>query len=253
MYHLIRKILARKQRFNHTREAFPASINNPANSFIASKDKLPVPIGEKPPSYGAFWKENTGGLEWYTWMYNSRLDQHLAFQSWFNFISRLEPVTSVLELGCGLAVGYAEFFEDIHYVGTDISEKEIAWCKNNRTNPKHEYIACDFIKNDFRKVFDVVFSQGTIDNTYDMDGFIEAAVAASKRWIYLTAYRGFFPHLTEHQYSWNEDHGCYYNDISPIKAYQVLQSCGCTDIAVIPSYTGRENVKCETLLIARVD
>jgi SAM-dependent methyltransferase len=213
---------------------------------------LPAAIGQKPSTYGAFWKEHDGGLDWYTWMYNSRIDQHQCFQQWFQYVNHLEPVQSVLEFGCGFAVGYADFFKDIHYIGTDIAETAITWCKKNRQNKKHHYYAVDFITEKFEEKFDVVFSQGTIDNTYDINGFIKSAMTASRRWIYVTAYRGFFPDLQEHRYSWNEKQGCYYNDISPSQVYTLLKAEGCLDIAVVPSHTGRQDIPFETLIIARV-
>lgn len=213
---------------------------------------LPPANGQKPSTYGLFWKEHDGGLEWYTWMYNGRIDQHQCFQQWFDYINNSEPVLSVLELGCGFAVGYADFFEDIRYVGTDLAETAITWCKKNRHNEKHDYVAIDFITEKFDEKFDLVFSQGTIDNTYDINGFIKAAIAASRRWIFITAYRGFFPGLQEHRYSWNGQHGCYYNDISPHQVYKLLEAEGCSDITIVPSHTGRQDIPFETLIVARV-
>jgi hypothetical protein len=223
------------------------------NSVAETPDaSLPVSLGEKPPTYGVFWKEHDGGLEWYTWMYNSRIDQHQCFQEWFHYANSLESIRSVLECGCGFAVGYADFFKDIRYVGMDLAETAIAWCKKNRLNAKHDYVARDSIAENFDEKFDLVFSQGTIDNTYDINGFIKSAIAASRRWIFITAYRGFFPDLLEHRYSWNDQHGCFYNDISPYQVYKLLKAEGCSDINIVPSHTGRQDIPFETLIIARV-
>jgi SAM-dependent methyltransferase len=205
-----------------------------------------------PPRFGAFWKEHDGGLDWYTSMFEGRIDQHLVFQRWFDFVNRFEPISSVLELGCGLGVGYADFFKDFRYVGVDLADQLIDWCRENRRNPKHEYWKCDFITEQFEERFDLVFSQGTIDNTYDMDAFLRATVGASKNWIYITAYRGFFSELSEHEYEWCEDQGVYYNNISPHKVYQTLKQCGCRNIMILPSYTGREELPFETVIVARV-
>ena len=106
---------------------------------------------------------------------------------------------SVLEIGCGLAVGYAYFFKDLRYAGDDVTTQLIEWCRANRENSRHQYIANDFIADPPREKFDLVFSQGTIDNTYDMDAFLGAMVAATRRWIYVTAYRGIFSELTKHR------------------------------------------------------
>ena len=224
-----------------------------SEKITSATDKIidHIPTRPIPSDYGSFWKSHDGGLEWYTWMYDGRLDQHQLFEQWFQVVNYIDPIHSVLEFGCGLAVGYADFFKDIRYVGTDIAEQLISWCQTNRQYPNHDYVTCDFIQHRFEEKFDIVFSQGTIDNVYDMDAFLHAAVASSRRWIYITAYRGFFPELSDHIYTWSEKHGCNYNDISPKQAYQTLVDCGCQDIMILPSFTGRENISFETLIIAR--
>jgi SAM-dependent methyltransferase len=206
----------------------------------------------RPDEYGRVWKRHQGGLDWYTWMYQGRAEQHRCLQQWFAATTRREPIASVLEMGCGLGVGYADFFAQLRYVGADLSGKEIEWCRENRRNPRHEYVACDFIEAPFPERFDLVFSQGTIDNTYDMDAFLRAAVAASTRWVYVTAYRGFFPDLDEHVYRWNEGDGCYYNDLSAGRATATLRESGCREVAVVPSFTGRAEIPFETLILGRV-
>jgi SAM-dependent methyltransferase len=207
---------------------------------------------ERPGTYGSFWKRHDGGLPWYTWMYESRIDQHEAFRLWLEAIDAIRPVQSVAEFGCGLAVGYAELFAEREYVGIDIAESSVEWCRANRPNPRHEYWAGDFIRSEWPRQFDLVLSQGTIDNTYDMDEFLRSAAAASRQWLYITAYRGFFPSLLEHQYEWSADHGCCYNNISPSRAYRTLREFGCRDVAVMPSRTGRAAIPFETLIVARV-
>ncbi|MCH8149845.1 MAG: class I SAM-dependent methyltransferase [Planctomycetes bacterium] len=148
-----------------------------------------------------------------------------------------------------MAVGYADFFKDIRYVGVDIAPQLIDWCKSHRKNPRHDYWADDFIVKPPREKFDLVFSQGTIDNTHDMDALLRAAVAASNRWVYVTAYRGFFPELREHRITWCEEQGVFYNDLSPLQAQQTLEQCGCQNVTIFPSFTGRDNVAHETVII----
>jgi hypothetical protein len=206
----------------------------------------------RPDTYGTFWQRHDGGLPWYTAMYESRLDQHQVFAHWLEAVERLAPVRSVAEFGCGLAVGYADAFSDRDYVGIDIAEQCIEWCRANRRNPRHEYWAADFIQSEWPRRFDLVLSQGTIDNTYDMDAFLRSAVAASRQWLYITAYRGFFASLPEHEYQWSPEHGCYYNNLSPSRAHRTLRAAGCTDVAVVPSHTGRAAIPFETLIVARV-
>jgi hypothetical protein len=206
----------------------------------------------RPETYGSFWKRHDGGLPWYTWMYESRLDQHRAFAEWLRAADVIAPVGSVVEFGCGLAVGYAELFAERDYVGIDIAEQCVEWCRTNRDNPRHEYWTGDFIRPEWPRRFDLVLSQGTIDNTYDMDAFLRSAAAASRGWLYITAYRGFFAALQEHEYQWSADHGCYYNNLSPSRAYRTLRDSGCIDVAVLPSRTGRDEIPYETVIVARV-
>ncbi len=233
------KSLARKQ-FSRS----PAQ----RGALMTSSD-VPRATVDPPSNYGEFWKNHDGGLEWYTSMYESRLAQHSSFQNWFRFIDAAKPVQSVLEIGCGLAVGYADFFKDLRYAGVDVATQLIDWCRANRENSRHQYIADDFIADPPREKFDLVFSQGTIDNTYDMDAFLGAMVAATRRWIYVTAYRGFFPELTEHRLTWCKEQGVYYNDISPHQAYRTLEKSGCRNIMVFPAFTGQDNISHETVII----
>jgi len=211
-----------------------------------------------PPNYGDWWKQNEGGFEWYQWMYDSRKSAHDDF---LNFVKSLDStegvVESLLDVGCGLAVGYADadVFADRRYVGMDLSGKEAEWCRQNHPNQKHAYITGDVIQEQPEEKFDVVFSQGTIDNSYDMDAMLRAMVSCSKGWIYLTAYRGWFPDLPEHRYTWSEDTTCFYNDISPEIVREVLESLGCSNIEITPLDMGdREGnpIRYETRIVARV-
>lgn len=213
---------------------------------------VPAPIPEgKPENFGQCWNRKEANLEWYTWMYDSRIEQHRALQQWFQYVDRMKRIESVLEFGCGMAVGYADFLADRHYTGSDIAPHLIEWCNASRARPGHNYIACDFVKHQFDSKYDLVFSQGTIDNNYDMDEFLRAAVRASRRWVYVTAYRGYFAELTEHRREWRESDGVFYNDISPTRADTVLREAGCQEVAIFPSFTGRTEIPYETVIIAR--
>ena len=203
----------------------------------------------KPKNYGQFWKEHDGGLEWYTWMYESRKAVH---QDLLSFISSHSELQTVADFGCGLGVGYCDALADRRYVGFDLAHPAIAWCQENRPNKKHHYRSCDFIVEDADEKFDLVFSQGTIDNSYDIDEYLAAMVRWSQGWIYVTCYRGWFPELTDHQYSWNEEHGCSYNDLSPSRARQTLERLGCHSIEISTVATGNDSIPRETRIIAQV-
>lgn len=209
-----------------------------------------------PPNYGDWWKQNEGGLDWYQWMYDGRKAAHDDFLRFVKDLDSKEGrVASLFDVGCGLAVGYADAFADRRYVGMDISGKEAEWCRLNRINPAHVYISGDIIRDIPDEKFDVVFSQGTIDNSYDMDAMLKAMVACSNGWIYLTAYRGWFPDLPEHRYIWSEDTTCFYNDISPDEVRKTLEALGCTDIEIMPLDMGVRKgnpIRYETRIVARV-
>jgi SAM-dependent methyltransferase len=226
----------------------PTAASAPAPAAPAGD---PLPEG-KPADFGTCWNRPQANLDWYTWMYNGRIEQHRALQQWFTSVDRAERIESVLEFGCGLAVGYADFFRDRVYTGADLAPHLIDWCRANRPNPAHTYVACDFINHAFPTRYDLVMSQGTIDNTYDMDAFLRAAVRASRRWVFITAYRGFFADLPEHRLEWRAADGCYYNDLSPTRAAAALREAGASDVAVLPSFTGRAEIPFETMIVARV-
>ncbi len=213
-------------------------------------------IRYSPTNYGEWWKKNEGGLDWYQWMYDGR---KLAHEDFFTFVTMLdakgEKVESLLDVGCGLAVGYAETFAERRYVGMDLSGKETEWCRQNRKNSLHDYVSGDIIRYTGDEKFDIVFSQGTIDNSYDMDALLRAMVGCSNGWVYLTAYRGWFPELSEHRYTWSEATTCFYNDISPTVIRETLLSLGCTDIEITALDMGiREGnpIRFETRIVARV-
>ena len=207
----------------------------------------------RPWNYGLFWRTKPADLEWYTWMYEGRIKAHTDLNEWVHSIdNKGEPIEKIADFGCGLGVGYCDHFENKHYTGIDLSPNNIEWCKKHRKNPRHKYINVDFITERMDEKFDLVFSSGTIDNTYDIEEFLKSMVRNSKKWIYLTCYKGWFPELAEHKYSWNEEHGCYYNDISPRQVRHTLNNLGCKDILVQPIKTERKDITYETLIIARV-
>src|SRR5690606_21175283 len=102
-------------------------------------------------------------------------------------------IQSMADYGCALGIGYFDSFAAKTLYGIDLSQRNIDWCLKNRTNPKHTYLCQDFIESDLPEKVDLVFSQGTIDNSYDIDAFLAAMVRNSKRFIFATFYRGWFP------------------------------------------------------------
>jgi len=175
-------------------------------------------------SYGKTWQEKDGDeqVKWYDKMHKSHEVQHEDF---LKFLKIKEPET-VLEVGCG--TGYyptklKELFSEIKYTGTDISETAIKQCKENSS---FEFMAGDFLKIDFSKKFDLVFSHAVVDHVYDMDSFILKIINLSKKYSYITAYRGFFPELKKHKINWNNEDGSYYNDLSIPQIKKIFKENG---------------------------
>ena len=176
-------------------------------------------------------------------------------ENFHEFSNLFGKADSLLDIGCKYVKACAEIFSDHRYVGMCMVEEEAELYRQSSRGSIHDFIAGDIICTPIEEKFDVVFSQGTIDNSYDMDAMLRAMVSCSKGWIYLTAYRGWFPDLPEHRYTWSEDTTCFYNDISPEIVCEVLESLGCSNIEITPLDMGdREGnpIRYETRIVARV-
>ncbi|NNL68040.1 MAG: class I SAM-dependent methyltransferase, partial [Myxococcales bacterium] len=205
------------------------------------------------PGYGQWWSEDRGGLDWYTWMFESRAVVHADTLAWIrSHDGTADAIDSLADFGCGLGVGYAEALGDRRYVGFDLSERNVAWCRSHRDAPRHAWSDRDFICEAPEERFDLVMSSGTIDNAYDADAFLTAMVRASRRFVHLTCYRGWFPQLEEHRYRWSDEHHCFYNDLSPRRIAERLEALGCVEIRVEPLATGNPALPYETRVTARV-
>ena len=206
----------------------------------------------KPAGYGKFWQQQGGGYDWYLWMHNYRKLIHEDFFRWVaERDGASDSIESIADLGCGMGIGYCEQFTAKRYIGVDLAEKNVEWCRANRANQNHAYHAFDFLETPLVPQADVVTASGTIDNCYDVEVFLDSMLASARKWIYLTCYRGWFPELQEHQYHWNPEHGCFYNDISPHRVREFLQARGCTSIIVDRLRTGRSDIPYETRIIAK--
>lgn len=210
------------------------------------------PTRWRPRGFGRFWLEHEGGLPWYEWMYGTRRAMHEALVAWVGAPERSASIASIADFGCGVGVGYCDAFEGRRYVGFDLAPQNVEWCREHRSNPRHEYHCVDFVAEPLRERYDLVFSSGTIDNGWDADAYLRAMVRASRGWVQLTCYRGWFPELSEHRYAYNPDHACFYNDLSPARIRRTLVALGCTEITVEPVPTGNHAIPFETWVAARV-
>jgi len=176
-------------------------------------------------SYGKTWQEKEGGeqIDWYNRMHESHKIQH---QDFVRYIKTRNNLETALEVGCGTGVypiKLKELFANIKYTGTDISETAIKQCKKNSP---FEFFAADFIKLNISRKFDCVFSHAVVDHVYDMDEFVTKIVNSTKKYAYITAYRGFFPDLKKHKMNWNDADGSYYNDFSIIQIKKKFKEIG---------------------------
>ncbi len=208
----------------------------------------------RPEQYGQWWKTQAGGPEWYGWMYEGRKKMHEDLLEWIHGREKEgERIQSIADLGCGLGVGYAEAFAMKRYVGFDLSERNVQWCQEHRRNELHAYRCLDFGVESLGESFDLVFSSGTLDNTYDIDRCLATMVHHSNQWVYVTFYRGWFEDLSAHRYHWSEEHTCFYNDASSQRIRKQLVQLGCRDIMIEPVHAGmgRREIPFETRVIAR--
>jgi len=207
----------------------------------------------KPETYGSWWNNNEKGLDWYEEIFNSRRVVHEAFLDWVRSLdAQGRGPCSILEVGCGRAITYPEFFKARRYFGFDVSAKEIDWCRLHRASPGHEYGHGDIIEARFAEKFGLVFSHAVIDHVYDINAFLAALVGASSGWVYVTSYRGWFPDLASHTYRWNETDTCFYNDISAPETKALLGRLGCRHIRVFPLGTLKAEIPQETVILAHV-
>jgi len=176
-------------------------------------------------SYGKTWQKKEGNEQndWYNQMHESHKIQH---QDFIQYLKTRKNLETVLEVGCGTGVypiKLKELFANIKYAGIDISETAIKQCKKNSS---FEFIAGDFIKLDISRKFDLIFSHAVVDHVYDMDEFVAKIVNLTKKYAYITAYRGFFPDLKKHKMNWNNEDGSFYNDFSIIQINKKLKEMG---------------------------
>lgn len=204
----------------------------------------------KPKNFGSYWQNKKGAEnDWFVWMYQSRKYAH---DDLIDFVHQHnDEIESIADFGCGTAVGYSDAFKDKQFIGVDISEENIKWCMEHRKYPKHMYICQDFIQDSLNTKVDLVFSSGTIDNSYDVKAYLKSMIASSKKYISFTLYRGWFPSLDTIRYRYNPD-GYFYNDIgmSVIKKY--LHELGCKEITITPLETGKDDTIYETKVVAHV-
>tara|TARA_B100001094_G_scaffold91497_1_gene87473 strand:- start:756 stop:1394 length:639 start_codon:yes stop_codon:yes gene_type:complete len=207
--------------------------------------------------FGKFWSKDSyerpegvlGFVDWYKWMYNSRLDINENIIKWVR--EKDDKIKSVADFGCGVSIGFSEAFSDKFFTGIDISKRNIDWCKDNYNNSKHVYMHKDFAKNPLSDKVDLVICNGTLENVLDINKAIESMVLSSKGWIYAAGCSGWHPNLRQHKYEWREEWGCNSSLISPSEVELVLKKLNCKKIQIFPFK--RSAKMYETIIIAKVE
>ena len=202
------------------------------------------------PDYGAWWASQEAGPDFFERIYADRRRQHETLMAWAKPLVESERVRSVLDIGCGHSLGYANFFAGVRYTGLDISPRCIDWCRANYQNEKHGWVCGDFIKDPVPGRYDLVFCQGTMENFYDMDAALRRLAGLTRAYLYVTGFLGYHENLAEHQYRWNERFKSYSNSFSLPRAAETLKEEGFTAIDIQRVTTGRPDYPEVFLLIA---
>lgn len=147
----------------------------------------------------------------YTRMFYSKPLCLLDFQ---NFLAEKSEIKSILEVGCSTGMfleEFSDFFSKKEYLGLDISQKSIELCRKKFNS---NFVCADFLKYDFDKQYDLVYSFDVIDHVYDINGFMKKIVESTKKFAYINAYRGYHKELKTHKSTFRDTEGIFMNDIS---------------------------------------
>lgn len=204
----------------------------------------------RPEGFGRYWTEVETGLDWFEKTYDYRAPLHEVFKGWVGAVGGHEPIASALDAGCGIAFGYHDFFADIEFTGVDMNPRNIDYCSEHYSNPRHRYVCHDLVEEPLPGVYDLVFSHSTIDNVYDPEIFLRNLCRMAGKLLYVSSYRGYFPRFEQHQISWDSENRVYFNDLSPGEITRVLREEGFAQFMVFPQRSHREDIPAETVIIA---
>lgn len=206
-------------------------------------------VRPKPAGFGDWWREDsTVDPTWYAGIYDYRATSHAMFKTWYATIR--DEVSSIIDVGSGIGHGYVDHFADKGFVGIDLSSNAVQWSEERKLNDKHEFICADILQDKVNKRGDLVFSQATIDNVYDVDAFVREMAKMSDRYVYITNYRGYFGEMSDHRYLWDKKFRVLFNDVSVKKICGILRSEGFATVTAFPIETGREDIPVESIIVA---
>lgn len=182
--------------------------------------------------FGAIWNRETASLEWYTWMHKSRRESHDAFEQWYQRLAH-QP-GSILEVGCGAGVHYPNYFvggrksnSSPTFTGMDVSQSAISLAEMENAGLSDARFVCgDVAALAIDQRFELVLSQGTIDNYGDPHAFVRACLDRSSRWVYIVLNRDLTRGYS-HSINWSTTDHCYYNNLSSFALNAFLASLPC--------------------------
>lgn len=192
--------------------------------FITYSYKLKTKLGMK-TKYGKKFIEGVPNYTYEEFFARMFYSKPVCLHDFIKFISN-KNIVNILEVGCAsgkLVTYFSNFFQNKQYTGLDLSPKSIEICKKN-TN--FDFICGDFLKQNFDKKYDLVFSFDVVDHVYDIDLFFRKIVQSTKKYAYVNSYRGFFPDMTEHKTTYRDHEGIYMNDVSAKKIESILLAEG---------------------------
>lgn len=200
--------------------------------------------------YGKLWYQDNS--KWYEEIHNSN---YLLHENFKEYIKSKSDVKTILEVGCGSGIypiKNKDLFEGKIYTGLDISPDAIEQCKQQSN---FEFICGDIIKMNIDKKYDLVFSHAVIDHVYDIDNFVTKLLDATKKYLYLNSYRGYFTEIQKHKQNWFENEGIYYNDVSVPQIEKLLLNYGLKkDEFVIRSQkSGQKGQNVDTQLVVEIE
>jgi len=208
-------------------------------------------VREKPSKYGEWWRTNDLDENWYRRIFANRSRAHEFFLDWLGGLIRQgKRINSILEVGCGRGEPYARLLREHGYVGVDISEKEIDFCRQ-RYGPDR-FVVADVVAQPLQDQYDLVFAHAVVDHVYDINRFLKNLWAMTTMDLYVSSYRGWFPRLDTHDYNWEEAYTCYNNRVSPAEARSTLEAEGASKLEIFPVYVGNsaDDIALETTIIA---
>lgn len=201
---------------------------------------------ERPAEYGRWWNDRQRDDDWYALIFGKRTKAHEQFMRW---VERHGPFNSMLEVGCGRGEPYARSLRTSNYFGCDIAAPQIEACQQRFPDRSASFFVADAVRDDLGGPYDLVFSHAVVDHVYDIDAFLGRLARATRRWLYISAYNGWYAELPQHVYRWVPKLTCFKNELSPSAARRTLETTGCENISIEPLTL--DNGDRETIIVAQ--